>query len=78
VILSWAASAPDVSGYRLYRRTASPDVYVPLTTNLQSATNYADLAVSAGQTYFYVVTAVDADNVESDYSDEISATIPIP
>ena len=78
VILSWAPSASDVIGYRLYRRSAFPAAYVPLTADLQSITDYADLAVSAGETYFYVVTAVGADNVESDYADEISATIPIP
>jgi fibronectin type 3 domain-containing protein len=78
VILSWAPSASDVIGYRLYRRSAFPAAYVPLTADLQSTTDYADLAVSAGETYFYVVTAVGADNVESGYADELSATIPIP
>jgi len=78
VILSWAPSTSDLTGYRLYRRTASPAAYVPLTANVQFTTNYADISVSAGETYFYVVTAVGADNLESEYSDELSATIPIP
>ena len=78
VILSWNPSTSDVTGYRLYRRTASPGAYVPLIANVQSTTNYADVAVTAGETYSYVVTAVDANNQESDYSEEVSATIPIP
>jgi hypothetical protein len=78
VILSWVPSTSGVTGYRIYRRAASPAAYVPLTANLQSTTNYADLAVSAGETYYYVVTAVDANDLEGRYSEEIPATIPIP
>ena len=34
--------------------------------------------VQSGQTYYYVVTAVDSSNVESTYSNQASATIPTP
>ena len=78
VILSWTPSASDVAGYRVYRSTASSGTYVLLNASVQSTTNYADLAVSAGQSYFYVVTAVDADNLESGYSNEVEAIIPTP
>jgi fibronectin type 3 domain-containing protein len=37
---------------------------------------YTDTKIQSGQTYTYAVTAVDADNVESDYSDPVLATIP--
>ena len=41
-----------------------------------STTTYTDNSVLAGQTYFYVVTAVDSRNVESVHSNEVSTTIP--
>jgi fibronectin type 3 domain-containing protein len=34
-----------------------------------------DLTVQTGQTYTYVVTSVDASNVESSYSNPSTATI---
>ena len=43
-----------------------------------SLTTYTDSTVQAGQTYFYVATSVDSNNVESAFSDETSATIPTP
>jgi fibronectin type 3 domain-containing protein len=39
-------------------------------------TDYTDRNIQAGQTYTYVVTAVNADNVESDYSDPVIAVVP--
>jgi fibronectin type 3 domain-containing protein len=49
-----------------------------MNASLAILTNYADNTVLSGQTYFYVVTAVDANNVESGYSNEVSAAIPFP
>ena len=39
---------------------------------------FADTDVVSGQTYYYVVTAVDSNGVESIYSNQASATIPTP
>ena len=39
---------------------------------------YTDTGVAAGQTYFYVVTAVDANGAESVYSNQASALVPTP
>ena len=78
VILSWIASASDLTGYRVYRRTNPAGAYVLINGGVQPTTNYADLAVSPGQTYFYAVTAVDANDVESDYSNLVQAIIPMP
>jgi fibronectin type 3 domain-containing protein len=75
-ILFWTPSASVVAGYRVYRSAVSEGPYQLI--NSQSTTNFVDLAVSAGQAYFYVVTAVDANNVESDFSNEIEAVIPAP
>jgi fibronectin type 3 domain-containing protein len=38
--------------------------------------SYTDSNVVAGQTYFFVVTSVDASNVESAFSTEVSALVP--
>jgi fibronectin type 3 domain-containing protein len=37
---------------------------------------YVDTGLAAGHTYYYVVAAVDADRVETEYSVPISATVP--
>lgn len=79
VDLSWTASTSVVVGYNVYRGTVSGG---PYATKLNSAvvpgTAYTDTAVVAGQTYFYVVTAVDANGVESVYSNQASALVPTP
>jgi len=42
------------------------------TTNV----SFTDITVISGQTYYYVVTAVDASGLESAYSNQAPATIP--
>jgi hypothetical protein len=76
--LSWTASTSVVTGYNVYRGTVSGGPYAKLNSSLIALTTFTDGTVQSGQTYFYVVTAVDASNVESVYSNEISATIPFP
>jgi fibronectin type 3 domain-containing protein len=39
-------------------------------------TQYVDGSIQTAQMYTYVVTAIDADNVESEYSDPVVVTIP--
>ncbi len=72
--LSWNAS-PSGVGYFVYRAT-NGGAYTKLngTENL----TYTDSSVVAGQTYSYAVTAVNSENVESSYSNEVTATIPTP
>jgi hypothetical protein len=77
VLLSWTPGGSDVTGYRIYRGTTAGS-YQLMTVFPQTSTSFADLEVTAGQTYFYVVTAVDSDNQESDYSNEVQAVIPTP
>ena len=73
--LSWDASTSDVVGYFVYRMR-SDGTYGKITSAPVVLTDYTDTNIQSGQTYTYVVTAVDADNVESDYSDPVLATIP--
>lgn len=77
VTLSWNAStSPSISGYKVYRGTASGGPYTQVATGLTS-TSYLDNAVSAGATYFYVTTAYNTDG-ESVYSNEAAAVVPTP
>ncbi len=76
VFLSWAASvSPSPTHYNLYRGTTPGGPY-PAVTAVDLATAYKDSNVQAGQTYYYVLTAVDAAGAEIGYSNEASATLP--
>lgn len=74
--LTWAPSTSTVTGYNVYSGTVSGGPYARLTSAAVPATNYTDSSVQQGQTYYYVVTAVNSQNQESPYSGQVSATIP--
>jgi len=77
--LTWTAStSSNVTGYNVYRGTQSGGPYTKLTLNLVGGTTYTDITVQAGQTYYYVTTAVDNTDNESIYSNEATAVIPSP
>lgn len=77
VTLNWVASSSSgVIGYYVYRSTTSGGSYTRLTTAAVNALKYTDGSVSAGETYYYVVTAVNSSGVQSGYSEQVSATIP--
>jgi hypothetical protein len=76
--LSWIASTSSVAGYNIYRSSVSGGPYTKMNSSLITLLTYTDTAVLAGLTYYYVATSVNASNVESSYSNEISATIPTP
>jgi fibronectin type 3 domain-containing protein len=80
VILSWTASATSgVVGYNVYRGTTSGgEGTTPLNSTPVNGTTYADENVTAGATYYYVVTAVGSDGVQSAASGETEATVPTP
>ena len=78
VHLNWSRSnSTDVLGYNVYRGTQSGGPYVRLNPALIANPDYLDTAVSAGQTYYYAVTAVTAV-MESGRSAEAVAVIPTP
>ena len=74
--LTWIASTSVVVGYNVYRGSTSGGPYTKLNSSLEASTTFTDSSVLSGQTYYYVVTAVDSNNVESAYSNEATATIP--
>jgi phosphatidylethanolamine-binding protein (PEBP) family uncharacterized protein len=82
VILSWTPSTtpPAVVGYNVYRGTTLGGPYpTQLNSTPINGTTYSDETVQAGQTYYYVVTAVASDDVtQSAYSNQTSATVPSP
>jgi len=75
VKLTWVGSA-GASSYNVYRSQTSGSYQRPLITGWTS-TSYTDATVSAGQTYFYAVTAVNAFG-ESAKSSEVKAVVPSP
>lgn len=77
VNLSWDASHSLVTGYRVYRSSASGSGYSPLTAIIAEL-SFVDDAVVSGDTYYYVVTAVDAHGEESPHSNQATAVIPTP
>jgi hypothetical protein len=76
VVLSWSPSTSTVVGYEVYSSTVSGGPYTKLTSSAVNLTSYTDSTVQSGNTYYYVVTAVNASAVESAYSSQISAAIP--
>lgn len=58
------------------RATAPNTAYAKLLTSPVSGLNYTDGSVASGTTYLYVVTAVNAQGVESAYSWSATAVIP--
>jgi fibronectin type 3 domain-containing protein len=77
VQLSWDASPTvGVSGYNVFRAGVS-DGYgtTPLNPAPISTLSFTDTTVASGQTYFYVVTAVDGGQASSD-SNEVSVSVP--
>lgn len=75
--LTWnASSSTGVAGYFVYRGTVSGGPYSKLNSADVPTTSYSDSSALAGPTYFYVVTAVDASNVESAFSNEVTAVLP--
>jgi fibronectin type 3 domain-containing protein len=74
VKLNWEESPVTVAGYVVYRSADSSGPY----TRISQATTpeFVDTGLSAGHTYYYVVTSLDADQVESEYSTPITATVP--
>jgi fibronectin type 3 domain-containing protein len=76
VTLNWTAStSSNIVGYNVYRGGIPGGPYAQM--GFVSGTFYVDTNVFPGQTYVYVVTAVDASGNESSYSTEVTVMIPM-
>ena len=76
VLLSWTASTSSVTGYNVYSGAVSGGPYTKVTPAPVASTEYTDSSVQAGNTYYFVVTAVNSENQESAYSAQASAVVP--
>ena len=74
VTLAWNPVTNSIAGYRLYRGGASRNY--TNNVNAGTATQYTLSNLTAGATYFFAVTAFTSAGAESDYSTEISYTVP--
>jgi fibronectin type 3 domain-containing protein len=73
VTLQWDASVtPTVTGYKVYYGLESRLYGTPIT--IGNITTYTVTALGAG-TFFFAVTAIDAQGNESDFSNEVSQVI---
>jgi fibronectin type 3 domain-containing protein len=74
VDLTWDASAAaDLAGYFVYRSSEPGRGYERLTPQALRGLSFADTMAKAGTRYYYVVTAVDGEGNESEFSAEVSA-----
>ena len=80
VSLNWTAStSSNIVGYNIYRSSTSGGPYTKINAIVVAGLNYIDSSVVAGQTYYYVATAVDNTGAESGYSIPASpSTVPTP
>jgi hypothetical protein len=76
VDLTWLPSVGAVS-YNIYRKLPADPNYSQINSGEVNPA-YTDSNVTAGTTYDYVVTAVDANNLESGHSKLAQVTIPSP
>jgi hypothetical protein len=68
-----------LEGYKVYRSQTSGGPYNNISGNLAtSVLQFTDSSVLGGQNYFYVITSMDVNGLESQPSSEVSATIPTP
>ena len=80
VAIAWTPDAPATTSYsyNVYRSTVSGGPYTKMNASNGTAAAFTDTLARGGQLYYYVVTAVDSDGVESPVSDEATAAIPAP
>ena len=76
--LLWTPSSTSgVVGYNVYRGTTpGGENSTPLNSTPTSGATFTDESVTAGATYYYVVTAVGSDGSQSPASAESSTTVP--
>jgi len=74
--LKWEESPLGAQSYRVYRSSETGGPYLPISEGAVDSAAYTDTGVAAGRTYYYVVTSVDANERESEFSEQIAVTAP--
>ncbi|MBL9135107.1 MAG: tandem-95 repeat protein [Verrucomicrobiales bacterium] len=73
VRLAWDPNPePDIAGYKVYRGSASR-AYTSVD-EVGNVTSFDPAGLSTGVTYYFAVTAVNLQGMESPFSDEVSVT----
>jgi hypothetical protein len=76
VVLEWDSNTEtNLAGYRLYVGEASRNYSTVLEAGNQN--NREVTALQPGTTFYFAVTAYNSDGLESDFSEEISYTVPV-
>ncbi len=77
VSLAWTANTEqDLAGYRVYRTQSPGTAYLLVNTGLINSPSFMDTTVTAGNTYYYTVSAVNSIGQESPKSSEVKAVVP--
>jgi hypothetical protein len=76
VTLNWVASTTPSVLTNVYRATTSGGPYTKLNATPFIGVTYVDSTVQSGQTYYYVVRAVDSSGNESVNSNQATAVVP--
>jgi hypothetical protein len=71
VYLTWNAPPGAVRGYNVYRTTTSRSGYQKINSSLVTQTSFNDLFLNPDVWYYYIVTAVDDQDRESNPSIEV-------
>jgi fibronectin type 3 domain-containing protein len=71
VYLEWDANREALSGYHVYRAVRSHGPYQRLTAQPGARTSFSDLLLLPDQAYYYVLSAVDEQGRESNFSVEV-------
>jgi hypothetical protein len=74
VALSWIPSSSNVVGYFIERSNVTGGPYTRVNATPDYNSSYEDTVLASG-IYFYVVTSVDSNNIESGPSNEAQAVI---
>jgi len=73
ITLAWNASPEtDIAGYKVYYGTASQNYDWVL--DIGKVTTYTVTGLTSGFTYYFAVTAYDTSDLESTYSNQVSAS----
>jgi len=77
VMLAWTASpGPNITNYRIYYGTEGPGLYTQMAV-FGNVTNCTIGGLTRGLTNWFVCTAINSSNLESDPSNEVNARIPL-
>lgn len=77
VNLSWVDNSTNELGFKIERKSGSGN-YSVLNTSAINSTSYSDASISTGQNYTYRVYSYNATGNSTNYSNEVSISIPNP